>query len=490
MKTIVLSLLCLFTVSTIATAQVPIPAYTGTATEPSGEINYNGKMYFAATSTTTGMELWSFNGTGTPALVADLYNSTGNGVIGIGFGRPRMAVFQNKLYFPGNNGFTGTEPFVYDGVNPPVLIDLRPGLYGSGANDFLTFGSRLYFTASSKIDSGYTSLYRYDGINPPVEISGGYQTNPAGLTAYKGKVYFSASGAGGNELYAYDTLGGTVSLVKDISVSSGGGPMGFIVANGKLYFTAREDNYGNELFSYDGTTVTRLTDIAPGGLSGVSYNPWGNMAYYKGAIYFGGAYDAMSYQLYKYDIATATPSLVKTIYAGQNANPAEFYVFNGKLYFDATDNVSGAELWVTDSSSTYMLADIDAGSFDGLPYAFHEYNNELYFSASSTGVGRLLFKLNGATGITNTSFKGAVSLAPNPAREATSLLLDLPTPQKLAVTLTDALGCTVWQQHMSDYPSGHSGILIPTRSLAAGTYYYRLSDGNGTALAAGRMVKE
>jgi ELWxxDGT repeat protein len=65
--------------------------------------------------------------------------------------------------------------------------------------------------------------------------------------------------------------------------------MGFIVVIGKLYFTARENIYGYTLFSYDGISATRLTDIALGRLSGASYNPWGNVAYYKCAIYFGVA---------------------------------------------------------------------------------------------------------------------------------------------------------------------------------------------------------
>jgi hypothetical protein len=39
MKRFLLGLLCLITVSGITMAQVPVPAYTGTAYEPSGQIN-------------------------------------------------------------------------------------------------------------------------------------------------------------------------------------------------------------------------------------------------------------------------------------------------------------------------------------------------------------------------------------------------------------------------------------------------------------------
>ena len=44
--------------------------------------------------------------------------------------------------------------------------------------------------------------------------------------------------------------------------------------NGKLYFTANDGNYGEELWVYDpsDSTTTRVTDIASGSNSGLTYN--------------------------------------------------------------------------------------------------------------------------------------------------------------------------------------------------------------------------
>jgi hypothetical protein len=38
-------------------------------------------------------------------------------------------------------------------------------------------------------------------------------------------------------------------------------------------------------------------------------------------------------------------SQLRTIYPTGDANPGQFVVFNGKLYFSATDGVHGTELW-------------------------------------------------------------------------------------------------------------------------------------------------
>jgi hypothetical protein len=48
--------------------------------------------------------------------------------------------------------------------------------------------------------------------------------------------------------------------------------------------------------------------------------------------------------LYKYDGTSVT--LVQTINAAGSANPGQFGVFNARLYFQANDGSTGAELWV------------------------------------------------------------------------------------------------------------------------------------------------
>jgi hypothetical protein len=86
------------------------------------------------------------------------------------------------------------------------------------------------------------------------------------------------------------------------------------------------------------------------------------------------------------------------------------------------------------------------------------------------------YKLNGATGITNTTSAEKYRLLQTPPATQGNILLDLNALQKLGVSLIDALGHIVWQQSVSEYPSGSSSIASPTQLLVAGSYYYRVSD--------------
>ncbi len=74
---------------------------------------------------------------------------------------------------------------------------------------------------------------------------------------YNDRLYFPAlnSYSSGEELWASDgTSNGTV-LVKDINPNGGSNPYNFTEFNGKLYFTAWQDNVGYELWVTDGTNV-------------------------------------------------------------------------------------------------------------------------------------------------------------------------------------------------------------------------------------------
>jgi hypothetical protein len=49
-------------------------------------------------------------------------------------------------------------------------------------------------------------------------------------------------------------------------------------------------------------------------------------------------------QLYKYDGTSVTQAA--TINSSGDANPGQFAVLNNRLYFAATDGTTGTELWV------------------------------------------------------------------------------------------------------------------------------------------------
>src|SRR4051812_18718768 len=79
-------------------------------------------------------------------------------------------------------------------------------------------------------------------------------SSPSGQTTSNGKVFFSASDNQPNfELWVTDgTPGGTVML-KDFHAPAGSRPQNFTDVNGTMFFTAEDASNGRELWKSDGT---------------------------------------------------------------------------------------------------------------------------------------------------------------------------------------------------------------------------------------------
>lgn len=78
-----------------------------------------------------------------------------------------------------------------------------------------------------------------------------------------------------------------------------------------------------------------------------------------------------------------TPQLVKDINtAPAHANPDNKYVLNGVMYFTATDNQHGTEIWKTDgtTANTVLLKDVLEGPSSSSPTLFTSIGNTLLFN--------------------------------------------------------------------------------------------------------------
>ena len=139
-------------------------------------------------------------------------------------GISNFKVYNNKLYFSANNGTDGTELWVTD---PNTLT-----------------------VSQIEIFSGEASL-----LNPN-------SSSPTNLTTVAGKLYFSATGLDGRELYSIDTISpgstGLPTQVVDINLGAGSSdPAGLIAIAarpgtgilGTLYFTADDGVNGREVWT-------------------------------------------------------------------------------------------------------------------------------------------------------------------------------------------------------------------------------------------------
>ncbi len=346
---------------------------------------FNDKIYFRAHDGVSGVELWKTDGTtdGT-ALVKDLNSGSGFGYFLYGY------VAGNKMFYTATDGTSGYEPFVVTQDDQVTLVaDIKAGTSASTPNYYTALGTDIYFTATNSAKR----LYKYDGTNAP-QIVENTLTPGAGVAALNGKIIFSAGTSSSNfQLYSYDPSSNTATLLKTINSSANAAPTAFYVYNNKLYFSAIGTE-GKELWISDGTEngTYLLKDI---NASGDSYP---NKFYaYNGKIYFAATDGVNGTELWVTDGTTDGTKLFKDIAIGTESSvPGAFAELNGKLYFSASDLTDGTntdlQLWETDGteSGTKKVTDINPDGDDKVDYIV-SYKDKLYFAAVTSSTGQELF---------------------------------------------------------------------------------------------------
>src|SRR5262249_12800767 len=109
--------------------------------------------------------------------------------------------------------FAGTTNVVF------LTRDVSPGLQSSFPQDLTPFNGSMYFIAAINTQ-GQNGLFRYDGgkVQEITAPAGGHFMNAANLTFFAGALYFAADGG---------------------------------------------DSFGSQVWQFDGTTATRLTELNP-----------------------------------------------------------------------------------------------------------------------------------------------------------------------------------------------------------------------------------
>jgi ELWxxDGT repeat protein len=454
------------------------------AAGPANLISWNGKLYFSAIdSGFGGYEMRCFDELSPIKRMNDVVPGAGwKGGVGQNEGG-RSIVFNGKLYFQGGD-LISSQLYAFDGVNPPAAISSPPIQISGPA--WLTFlGNKLFFSCK---DAGKQHLCGYDGVNPPaiytIASAAGSGVNPAWMVPFKGKLYFSGQSATGNNLYVLDPSTGNATPVDTATLS----PISLLAVGDKLYLIGKQMATGSELYSYDGVTLLRLTDLASGKKDGVL----NRLALYDGKLYFGGSVDGSNFQLYNYDTQSHSAALVHTVNTSGTAEVGDLFEYKSSLYFAAKTAAAGLELWKYNSSGCNMVADIWPGTISGLyrnDVGFCVFNNHLYFTAYDGISVNELWRLNDATGIENVGWNGSVNLYPNPAISAATLEVSIPSPQSLQLSLTDGSGRQIYCSGLESLPSGKNSLSLPVQSLAAGEYFYHLSNGKGQKLASGTLIR-
>ena len=188
--TLLFALLCFL--SSTSSAQAPSivkDSWTGTrGTNPTRLLTFGNRLCFYGTDSLHNSELWEYDDEDTPRMVYDIY--AGFNESGRGGEYDHMAIYKGQLYFlasefdAAKGTSSGLELFVYDGTaTPKMAFDLGKTGLGSSPANLVVAGNKLFFTADSN-STGF-NLYGYDGLNPPhfypFQPSGGCNTIARGV---------------------------------------------------------------------------------------------------------------------------------------------------------------------------------------------------------------------------------------------------------------------------------------------------------------------
>lgn len=225
---------------------------------------------FAATTTTSGSELWRTDGT--TAGTSQVLDINPGGVGGLG---SRLVPFGNRVAFRGFDGINnGAEPWVSDGTanGTYMVMDVAPG----GAGSMPVFQPSMFAAGDGVflyLDDGVSGLEPWfsDGtaagtslladINPgiagsiPIPSFSPVQTALA-IGVDRTVVFMAETSQTGKELWISDgTPAGTFALPEIIPGPASGEPRDFVRVGPNVYFTADDGIHGRELWAFP-TTIT------------------------------------------------------------------------------------------------------------------------------------------------------------------------------------------------------------------------------------------
>ena len=302
------------------------------------------RIYFVGSSPAEGIEVWtSTGGTATQAAAV----RPGN----LGSDPSELTIYGNNLYFAATTTADGRELFrlPVGGSTASLVTDIDPGDGDSDPVFLTTTSDRLYFVADSPTEG--IELFSVSGTGPAtlIDVWPGddpRESEPRNLTAVGDTLYFSAIGPANEGRELFKTTGTTAGTVRVADINPGTNssyPQDFAEIDGTLYFSALSDAGGRELYRTDGTAAGTVVvaDLAPGAASSdpiaLGALPDGRLVIAADAGAARGREIFVGTEVDGFFASDLEPGSV-------GSNATDFAVISGRAYVVADDPVTGREL--------------------------------------------------------------------------------------------------------------------------------------------------
>jgi ELWxxDGT repeat protein len=335
------------------------------------------KLIFTAYTEDYGKEIWVSDGTEAGTfMLKDIKDGSYTS------SPEELTLFNNKVYFTATSDNEGREVWYTDGTTAGTNILVDYNTNGDSAPQMLTVAAgSLWYRA-------YSTTFTYDIVKSDGTTGGtaAYETNIGtsyGMAEFNGKLYYLGSGflnytdgssttqlvmvSGGEDLVAGDTklyllangtanytlhttdgvTPGNLTEVLDANNDYAQYPSNLITVGDRLFFLRYSNEYGEELYTSDGTTFTFLKDIYPGS----NYSYIEDMTELNGKLYFDAYSPDEGRQLWVSDGTTAGTVVLKD-FTEETGNEAVYNItaIDGNLYFSAQDSDGNSEIWTSDGT--------------------------------------------------------------------------------------------------------------------------------------------
>jgi ELWxxDGT repeat protein len=360
---------------------------------------YQGQLYFGAEADANlGVELYRYNpGSGQLDLIADI---DPNGSSFPSF----MTVFDGRLFLEADDGATGTELWVYDGIADTLGLveEINIGPNNSNVAFLTVVEDRLYFRGNN--GSTGDEVYAYDpvldSILPLPEINSFLGANPSQFSEVDGALYLSAraNDGTGQELWTYRPQTDSMFMVTDLNPGSGNSmPTNMIGYLGGVLFVADNGQLGRETYFYDPNTgsLSLYFEVQPGPTSS---QPFAHIVV-GNQVYFSAFRSDVNQELWRYVFTSGVELAADINLTTQDSDPSQFTEYAGRLYFRATQAQTGTEVWVhaPTNGTTQLLEDLQPGTASSEPLSFAAFDDRLFLSANFTNLGNELLVYDEAT---------------------------------------------------------------------------------------------